>query len=200
MGRFPDLSLSYFSATHKSAILDRWKANPDLPVTHTTSAQDQAFAERLSQITGRHFRIMSNAEAEYSIRGRKLIEGRPIGSISTATFHFGFDGTQVSKHAWVASNSENQAHGVHENPAGHQHSFGLNQAIGNVYVRSAEGVLFGGAYDSHGWNVKSTYFRADCAQIREDTIGSRLVEDLDLTETKEYPDEIHQSQVDPLLQ
>ena len=82
-----------------------WDANPDLPLVCTTGAQDIAFAERLSQITGRRLGIMSDSKNEYSIRGRIRNENGSWGAITTTRFHFGGDEEdQVRNRAFTHNN------------------------------------------------------------------------------------------------
>ena len=160
MGYYPDLSRSDWptSQGERDALRARWQANPDLPLTNTTVAEDQAFIAALNARTGRHFRLPTESEVEYSIRGRAQ------GAITTTTYHFGNDENEVRNRAWVHSNSGNQAHGVREPLPGRtlddsRNSFGLIHAIGNVWVRSAGGVVRGGSFDFSDLGMQS-YLRS----------------------------------------
>ncbi len=179
MGYYPDLSRSNYPTDQgeRDALRARWQANPDLPLTNTTVAEDQAFIAALNTRTGRHFRLPTESEVEYSIRGRAQ------GAITTTRYHFGNDGNEVRNRAWVHSNSGNQAHGVREPLPGRtlddsRNSFGLVHAIGNVWVRSAEGVVRGGSFNAGDDNAQS-FVRGDgLGESRYAFIGARLVEDL----------------------
>lgn len=146
-------------------------------MTNTTVAEDQAFIAALNARTGRHFRLPTESEVEYSIRGRAQ------GAITTTTYHFGNDRNEVRNRAWVHSNSGNQAHGVREPLPGRtlddsRNSFGLIHAIGNVWVRSAEGVVRAGSFDRYGSDTQSSLRLDGDAGDRCANFGSRLVEDL----------------------
>ncbi len=185
MGHYPDLSRSDWPAypEQRNALRARWQANPDLPLTNTTVAEDQAFIAALNARTGRHFRLPTESELEYSIRGR----AQGIGwraQITTTRYHFGDDYGEVPNRAWVSSNSGGQAHGVREALPGRtledsKNSFGLIHAIGNVWVRSAEGAVRGGSFDSTFDHARSSFRSIDSAvRFRLPNIGARLVEDL----------------------
>jgi len=176
-GSFPDLAQVSDRNLDKGQIIAKWKANPELPLTFTTSDDDIALANRLSEMTGRRFSVTTNAQNEYSIRGRALVGEKPTGSITTSTYYFGNEAAQLSNHAWFYSDSGGSTHGVNENPSEHSHPFGLNQAIGNVFVRSSDGVLRGASfsYDS-GWYAESSYSVEGSAGVRYGGIGSRLAE------------------------
>ena len=96
MGHYPDI-LTHpsknerpYANKRRSEIIARWEENLDLPIAHTTSAEDVSFAQRLSEITGRRFFVMTNPQNEYSIRGRDLdADGKPTGKITTTLYYFG---------------------------------------------------------------------------------------------------------------
>lgn len=164
-----------------------WDANPDLPLVCTTSAQDMVFAQRLSQITGRRFRIMTDSQNEYSIRGRVMNEDGSWGAITTTGFHFGDDEDQVRNRAFIDRNplTQNHAHGVHEIPDGqdalYRNSFGLIHPIGNVHTRSIEGTLRGGAFEFPSWSAESSdrlQSLRGYGSFRRDDVGSRLYEEI----------------------
>ncbi len=179
MGHYPDLSQSHWPSDpgERDALRVRWQANPDLPLTNTTVAEDQAFIAALNARTGRHFRLPSASEVEYSIRGRSQ------GAITTTRYHFGDDDHEVPNRAWIDSNSGDQAHGVREPLPGRtlensKNSFGLIHPIGNVCVRSAEGVVRGGSFADFGEFTQSSFRDGGDAGCRYADIGARLVEDL----------------------
>ena len=72
LGCFNSGSFREFTQQDVQNKLAQWDANPDLPLVCTTVTQDTAFAERLSQITGRRISIISDSQNEYSIRGRVI--------------------------------------------------------------------------------------------------------------------------------
>ncbi len=178
MGHYPDLSLSNWS--HKpgesDALRARWEMNPDLPLTNTTVAEDQAFIAALNTRTGRHFRLPTESEVEYSIRGRIQ------GAITTTRYHFGNDGNEVCNRTWFNLNSGDQAHGVREPLPGRtlddsRNSFGLIHSTGNVWNRSSEGVVRGGSFGSSAGYTQSFFRGGGYSEYRFANFGSRLVED-----------------------
>lgn len=179
MGQYPDISqVRSLSPEQKTALVTQWKANPDLPVTYSTSDEDVTFAQRLSQITGRNFRVMSRAENEYSIRGRALVDESPAGSITRTAYFFGDDPNQLPTYGWFQDNSDNKVCAVDENPEGYSHPFGLNQALGNILVRSPDGAAQGGSFSrGEDWSLArsgTSYFGT--SRWRSADIGFRLGE------------------------
>ena len=161
-----------------------WDLNPDLPLVCTIPAEDIAFAERLSRITGRRLSILTDAKNEYSIRGRIINDDGSWGAITTTRFHFGGEEDQVRNRAFIWDNplTQRRPHGVHEIPEGHngtlyRNSFGLIHPIGNVWARSIEGVVRGGAYSSAAAGVDSSLYRSFADDLQDD-IGSRLAEEI----------------------
>ena len=189
MGEYPDVVGCFsfelngnFTPDDAQSQYREWDANPDLPLVCTTVAQNIAFAERLSQVTGRRLSIMSDPQNEYSIRGRVINEDGSWGAITSTRFHFG-DESQVRYRAFIRTNplTENRAHGVHEIPDGlngalYRNSFGLIHPIGNVCSRSIEGPHRGGSFNHAEW-VSASHSRIICDRnIRAVHIGSRLAE------------------------
>jgi hypothetical protein len=176
MGHYPALGNA------ESRTIARWKNNLNLPVTCMTPAENNAFAEKLREVTGRRFRIISNPENEYSIRGRELVDGIPTGRITTSKFFFGDDDDQVVNYGWFDGTIDSvvhpeKIHEVHDNPPGYSHPFGINQAIGNVTSLSADGVLRGGSYISRHEDATSASNTHGFSHFGCDN-GFRLVEDL----------------------
>lgn len=183
MHRFPRLDRPDFNFQDKAKVIFKWILNLDLPVTFTLSREDEAFTQKLSQITGRHFRVMSEAENEYSIRGREIVQGKPTGPIGASTYFFGEGEDQVRHHAFVYENplTQRRTHGVHEIPEGqdalYKNSFGLIHPIGNVFVRS-QGVVRGGAYSANEWAAQSSFRDEGYAEERAADVGFRIAEEL----------------------
>ncbi len=184
VGRYPDLSQSHWPTDtgRRNALRARWQADSDLPLTNTTVAEDKAFIADLNARTGRLFRLPTESEVEYSIRGR-VVTGDQMGAITTSTYHFGNDDHEMRNRAWVKSNSGEQAHGVWEPLPGRTlddswNSFGLIHAIGNVWIRSSEGVVRGGSFYYYDDGTQSSYRRDGFAGFRYAYFSFRLVEDL----------------------
>ncbi len=180
-----DGSQGLLSDLEIAEILIQWALNPDLPLTYTTTAEDIAFAERLSQITGRHFTVMTNSQNEYSIRGRELdADGHPTGAITSSFFYFGEVLAHVRAHGFTVGNTLTlgRAHGVHEIPEGqdalYRNTFGLIHPIGNVFSRSLDGRLRGGSFMNPDWVTESSLSLPGHENHHVPYVGSRLAEAL----------------------
>lgn len=106
-----------------------WKAvmgyNPsnfvgdDLPVEQVSYAEVMLFIEKLNQLTGKKFRLPTEAEWEYAARGGMLSEGHPYS---------GSD--KVTDVGWMCDNSDGTTHPVGELTA---NELGLYDMTGNVW-------------------------------------------------------------------
>ncbi len=197
MGRYPDLGRSDTPRDlgPRRALLQSWLDHPDLPLTNTTLAEDQAFVVQLNaKIAELHnklphrypphqFRIPTESEVEYAIRGRTLVAGGETGAITATKYYFGDNFAEVKNRGWIHGNSGIQAHGVREPLPGRplsdsKNAFGLIHAIGNVWIRSSEGVVRGGSFRDTGNLARSLFRDEDNATGRFHDVGLRLVEDL----------------------
>ena len=193
MGAYPDLTkATRMTDVQRAATYAAWKANPDLPLTCTTGAEDGIFADRLSRLTGRNFKIMSNPQNEYMRRGRTGDTARAsAGPITTTRYHFGNNDNEVKNRAFIKSNplTQDRAHGVHEipshnpdgsaiNPNDYKNARGFIHPIGLAWERSSEGVVVrGGSYFDIGeWSAESSYSVGDSSGIRHCHVASRLAE------------------------
>lgn len=114
----------------------------DCPVDKITWADAQEFAKRLSQKTGKNYRLPSEAEWEYAAR-----------SGSERTWSFGDDESQLGAYAWFTENSGLSTHPVAQKKP---NSFGLYDMHGNVFewVRDAWHQNYDGApNDGSSWDL-----------------------------------------------
>jgi len=91
----------------------------DLPVEGVSWNAAKAFVEKLSEKTGKPYRLPTEAEWEYAARA---------GTITN--YSFGDDEAQLSEHGWFDGNSGMATHSVGEKPA---NKFGLHDMYGNVW-------------------------------------------------------------------
>jgi len=91
----------------------------DLPVEGVSWNAAKAFVVKLSEKTGKPYRLPTEAEWEYAARA---------GSMTA--YSFGDDEAQFSEHGWFDGNSGMATHPVGEKPA---NSFGLYDMHGNVW-------------------------------------------------------------------
>ena len=189
---YPNLRVCMF-ATQSAATYAAWKANPDLPLIYTTSAEDVIFADRLSRLTGRKFTIMSDPQNEYMRRGRTGDTAETsAGSITTTRYHFGNNDDEVKNHAFIRSNplTQGRIHGVHEiplhnpdgsaiNPNDYKNARGFIHPIGLAYERSPDGMLCGGSFQYSEETAQSSYLSPGHGyylDTRSVQIASRLAE------------------------
>ncbi len=78
-----------------------FKNNPQNPVECVSWNDAQAFCQKLSQITGKTYRLPTEAEWEYACRAG-----------TTTRYYFGDDANQLGDYAWYGGNSQNTTHPV----------------------------------------------------------------------------------------
>ena len=89
------------------------------PVEQINWDDAQEFARRLSQKTGKQYRLPTEAEWEYASRAG-----------TDTTWSFGDDENQLGNHAWYTKNSNNKTHPAAEK---RPNAFGLFDMYGNVW-------------------------------------------------------------------
>ena len=95
------------------------KKGTNLPVTNITWDECQTFVEKLSEMTGMHFRLPTEAEWEYAARG---------GQKSKGYTYAGSDA--IDEVAWYKENSNNQTHAVGQKQP---NELGIYDMTGNVW-------------------------------------------------------------------
>lgn len=123
------VTLSDFSIGQTEVTQGLWKAvmggNPsyykgdNLPVEHVSWDNCQMFIRRLNQLTGRNFRLPTEAEWEYAARGGKQSHGYKYAGSDNLTAV-----------AWHTDNSSRKTHLVAAKQA---NELGLYDMSGNVY-------------------------------------------------------------------
>jgi formylglycine-generating enzyme required for sulfatase activity len=159
----------------------------DLPMANVSWDDAQEFATRLSQKSGKTYRLPSEAEWEYAAR---------VGS--TGHWNFGDDELQLATHAWFSENSRGKAHPVGQKAAS---AIGLYDMHGNVWewvqdtwhetyqgapidgsawVRggSAERVLRGGSAKDYPRVLWSAFRHCGAPDDRSDNTGMRIARTL----------------------
>jgi formylglycine-generating enzyme required for sulfatase activity len=96
-----------------------FKNNPQNPVECVSWNDAQAFCQKLSQITGKTYRLPTEAEWEYACRAG-----------TTTRYYFGDDANQLGDYAWYGGNSQNTTHPVGQKKP---NAWGLYDMIGNVW-------------------------------------------------------------------
>ena len=96
-----------------------FKNNPQNPVEKVSWDDAQAFCQKLSQITGKTYRLPTEAEWEYACRAG-----------TTTRYYFGDNANQLGDYAWYGGNSQQTTHPVgQKRPNG----WGLYDMSGNVW-------------------------------------------------------------------
>ncbi|CCI36453.1 SUMF1/EgtB/PvdO family nonheme iron enzyme [Microcystis aeruginosa] len=96
-----------------------FKNNLQNPVEQVSWNDAQAFCQKLSQITGKTYRLPTEAEWEYACRAG-----------TTTCYYFGDDANQLGDYAWYKGNSQDKTHPVGQK---RPNAWGLYDMSGNVW-------------------------------------------------------------------
>ncbi len=101
-----------------------FKGNSQRPVDHVSSKDCQKFVKKLNKLTGKNFRLPTEAEWEYAARGGNKSKG------------YNYSGSNnIDEVAWYESNSGETTHPVATKKA---NELGLYDMSGNVYERCSD--------------------------------------------------------------
>ncbi len=107
-----------------------------LPVTRVSWYEAQTFIAKLNQLTGRKYRLPTEAEWEYAARGGRL------------SHNYRFSGSNdLEEVAWCKKNSGNKPHAVGTRKP---NELGIYDMSGNVYEWCSDG------FDLYEWNSAET--------------------------------------------
>ncbi|MDJ0561815.1 MAG: bifunctional serine/threonine-protein kinase/formylglycine-generating enzyme family protein, partial [Microcystis sp. M53599_WE4] len=99
IGKYPVTQAQYQAVMGTNP--SRFQNNPQNPVENVSWDDAQAFCRKLSQITGKTYRLPTEAEWEYACRAG-----------TTTRFYFGDDANQLGDYAWYEGNSGGTTHPV----------------------------------------------------------------------------------------
>jgi formylglycine-generating enzyme required for sulfatase activity len=163
-----------------------FKNNPQNPVERVSWNDAQAFCQKLSQITGKTYRLPTEAEWEYACRAG-----------TTTRYYFGDDDNQLGNYAWGRENSNGTTHPVgQKKPNG----WGLYDMSGNVWEwceddwhdsyknapddgtawidndnrSQSEKCLRGGSWDFYPYSCRSANRSRDCPDDHYTDYGFRV--------------------------
>ncbi|MBE8996146.1 SUMF1/EgtB/PvdO family nonheme iron enzyme [Microcystis aeruginosa] len=121
IGKYPVTQAQYQAVMGKnpSRFKNWFKNNPQNPVENVNWNDAQAFCQKLSQITGKTYRLPTEAEWEYACRAG-----------TTTRFYFGDDANQLGDYAWYKGNSQDKTHPVGQKKP---NAWGLYDMSGNVW-------------------------------------------------------------------
>lgn len=100
-------------------ISDRGHGRGRIPAMNITWNDTQDYVTWLSLMTGRRYRLLTDAEWEYAVRAG-----------TTTAFHFGSAKSALPEYAWYNANSSDRPHPVGQKKA---NAFGLHDMYGNVW-------------------------------------------------------------------
>ena len=128
------------------------------PVENLCWYDARSFCKKLSEITGKTYRLPSNTEWEYACRAG-----------TTTDYYFGDDVNQLEDYAWYYDNSQKTTH-----PVGHKlpNAWGLYDMHGNVWEMTQEAKLRGGSWYSDPTYCYSDYYIGNTIA---ESIGFRIV-------------------------
>jgi formylglycine-generating enzyme required for sulfatase activity len=117
IGKYPITQAQYEAVMGTNP--SRFKNNPQNPVEKVSWNDAQAFCQKLSRITGKTYRLPTEAEWEYACRAG-----------TTTRYYFGDNDNQLGNYAWYDGNSGGKTHPVgQKKPNG----WGLYDMSGNVW-------------------------------------------------------------------
>jgi formylglycine-generating enzyme required for sulfatase activity len=117
IGKYPITQAQYQAVMGNNP--SQFKNNPQNPVECVSWNDAKAFCQKLSRITGKTYRLPTEAEWEYACRAG-----------TTTRYYFGDNDNQLGDYAWGRENSNNKTHPVgQKKPNG----WGLYDMSGNVW-------------------------------------------------------------------
>jgi formylglycine-generating enzyme required for sulfatase activity len=122
IGKYPITQALYQAVMGNNP--SRFSGNPQNPVETVTWFNAQAFCEKLSQLTGKNYRLPTETEWEYACRAG-----------TETLFSFGDDKDKLGDYAWFDGNSNNTTHPVGEK---RPNPWGMYDMHGNVWEWCAD--------------------------------------------------------------
>ncbi|GBD54810.1 SUMF1/EgtB/PvdO family nonheme iron enzyme [Microcystis aeruginosa NIES-298] len=125
IGKYPVTQAQYQAVMGNNP--SRFSGNPQNPVESVTWFNAQAFCEKLSQLTGKNYRLPTEAEWEYACRAG-----------TKTRFSFGDDKEQLGDYAWFRANSNNTTNTTHPVGEKRPNPWGIYDMHGNVWEWCAD--------------------------------------------------------------
>ncbi|MFM7792848.1 MAG: formylglycine-generating enzyme family protein, partial [Microcystis panniformis] len=144
IGKYPITQAQYEAVmgTNPSNFVN----NPQNPVEKVSWNDAQAFCQKLSQITGKTYRLPTEAEWEYACRAG-----------TTTRYYFGDDANQLGDYAWYRKNSQGTTHPVGQKKP---NAWGLYDMSGNVFEWCEDNWhdnYIGAPKDGSAWLIKDNH-------------------------------------------
>lgn len=139
IGKYPITQEQYEAVMGKNPSY--FKNNPQNPVEQVSYDDAAAFCQKLSEMTGKNYRLPTESEWEYACRAG-----------TTTGYYFGDDCHQLENYAWYFDNSQGTTH-----PVGQKlpNTWGLYDMIGNVWEWCQQVVMRGGFWGNLPDNCRS---------------------------------------------
>lgn len=136
----------------------------DHPAVGVSLADALGYCEWYSQLSGKRFRLPSEAEWELACSGS-----------ATTRYFFGDDPAAADPYVWHQANSGGHCQPVESSRA---NPVGLHEMLGNVWQWTASGALRGGSYRTALADIGSAVRRLESPHARLDDVGFRIVRSL----------------------
>ncbi len=122
IGKYPITQAQYQAVMEKAS--SSFSRNPQNPVKSVSKDDAEVFCKQLSKLTGKNYRLPTEAEWEYACRAG-----------TETRFSFGDDESQLGDYAWFIDNSDNVTH-----PVGQKlpNLWGIYDMHGNVWEWCAD--------------------------------------------------------------
>ena len=159
IGKYPITQAQYQAVMGNNP--SDFENNPQNPVESVSWDDAQAFCQKLSEITGKTYRLPTEAEWEYACRAG-----------TTTRYYFGDDVNQLGDYAWYDGNSGNKTHPVGQKKP---NDWGLYDMSGNVWEWCEDSCLRGGSWSNDPDFCRSAYRYYDVPRVNSCNLGFRVV-------------------------
>ena len=159
IGKYPVTQAQYEAVIGTNP--SHFQGNPQNPVESVSYNDAIAFCQKLSQVTGKNYRLPTESEWEYACRAG-----------TTTNYYFGDDANQLEDYAWYSGNSEGTTH-----PVGLKlpNAWGLYDIYGSVWEWCIDKCLRGGSWGDIPYFCRSAISNDYGHGDSPNTLGFRVV-------------------------